>query len=603
LDIKATGKPTGDGTSRGWLWLVLVGLLFCFPLFVGLGRTDLQGDEAIYSFGADVMVADGDWLTPKSCPSADLAFLEKPPLKFWIVAAPIRLGLLPDNEFGLRFWDALFGGIAFLYLFTIGRRLGGPMCGLAAVLFLFVYRPLLFEHGLRSNNMEAALVLAYCGGIAHFLMWRASTVQARARLHAGAVTLYFVLGFMTKFVAVLFLPAIFAAALLLRQADRAWLARRWRTWLFAASLAGVLIAPWFIYQHFHSGAALWEAILGSAVYTRLTSYLDPSHVQPWHFYITTLWTELVASQTEVWAVVGITLVLWRTIRTDWVEGTTVLLWLVLPVTIMSLGTSKLYHYAYPFLPPLALAGGYLVAESVKVVASALAWLIAQADLRQPQAARNVLALAWVRGALMVIGVASALLVVAIIVLDSIKLAPWGHVLLRASSPDRVLPVVVLALIALRRVGPWVTIVAALIVATLLPAHAYRNELAQLTVEHHPLRSLRDCIQRVDAGRAEATPRSPVYVEGGNVSHAVAFYLRTLGRWSRVEPSDGEVYTSLYLQPRPVLLTPSRFHALENVWAGKNRLADVPALPVIDGVMLLPGPFEACAVDYEHIRQR
>ena len=36
-------------------------------------------------------------------------FLEKPPLKFWIVAAPIRAGLLPHDEFGLRFWDAVFG--------------------------------------------------------------------------------------------------------------------------------------------------------------------------------------------------------------------------------------------------------------------------------------------------------------------------------------------------------------------------------------------------------------------------------------------------------------------------------------------------------------
>ena len=88
--------------TPGGLWLVLVVALFCLPLFIGLGRTDLQSDEAIYSFGADVMVADGDWLTPKSSPSADVAFLEKPPLKFWIVAAPIALGLLPHNEFGIE---------------------------------------------------------------------------------------------------------------------------------------------------------------------------------------------------------------------------------------------------------------------------------------------------------------------------------------------------------------------------------------------------------------------------------------------------------------------------------------------------------------------
>ena len=94
--------------SRPWLALVLV--LFCLPLFIGLRSLDLETDEAIYSFAVDRILEIGDWLQPKSSPSETAVFLEKPPLKFWIVAAPIRAGLLPHDEFGLRFWDALFGG-------------------------------------------------------------------------------------------------------------------------------------------------------------------------------------------------------------------------------------------------------------------------------------------------------------------------------------------------------------------------------------------------------------------------------------------------------------------------------------------------------------
>ncbi len=221
VDVPPARRNHGSVRSPlDWLSLAVVGLLFCLPLFVGLGRTDLEADEAIYSFAVDVMVASGDWLTPKSCPREDVPFLEKPPLKFWIVAAPIRLGLLPDNEFGLRFWDAVFGGAAFLYLYAMGRRLGGPVAGIAAVLMLFVHRPLVFEHGLRSNNMEAALVLAYCGGMYHVSKWRTSEDDCRGRGHAFALTLYFVLGFMTKFVAVLFLPLVVAVAMLARRDDR-----------------------------------------------------------------------------------------------------------------------------------------------------------------------------------------------------------------------------------------------------------------------------------------------------------------------------------------------------------------------------------------------
>ena len=147
------------------IWLALILLLCCFPLFIGLGKNDLRGDEAGHSFSVARILETGDWLVPKSSPNEDWAFVEKPPLKFWIVAAPIRLGLLPLNDFSLRFWDALFGGCAFLYVFAIGSLMAGPICGGVAVLVCFTFSPLLFEHGLRTNDMEAAVLLSYCGGI------------------------------------------------------------------------------------------------------------------------------------------------------------------------------------------------------------------------------------------------------------------------------------------------------------------------------------------------------------------------------------------------------------------------------------------------------
>src|SRR5437868_12024202 len=104
------------------LWLALVVTLFCLPLFVGLGRRDLENDEAIYSYGVDRILETGDWLQPRLSPD-DHPFLEKPPLKFWIVAAPIAAGVLPHDEYGLRFWDTVLGGLAFVYVFLLGSRL------------------------------------------------------------------------------------------------------------------------------------------------------------------------------------------------------------------------------------------------------------------------------------------------------------------------------------------------------------------------------------------------------------------------------------------------------------------------------------------------
>ena len=268
--------------SGGRLWLALVLALFCLPLFVGLGRADVQDDEAIYSFGVDRLLESGDWLAPKSSPHENAAFLEKPPLKFWIVGLPIRLGLLPHSEFGIRFWDALFGGLGFVYVFLLGVRLAGPVAGTVAVMLLFVHVPLVFEHGLRTNNMEAALFLCYCGGIYHYLRWAdpeadplAPAPGGRLQVHAGAVGLYFVLGFMTKFVAALFLPLTIGLVTLTAPAVRARLARDRRLWSAVAGLVVALCAPWFVYAQWRFGSDLWTIILAEHVYTRFTTYLEP----------------------------------------------------------------------------------------------------------------------------------------------------------------------------------------------------------------------------------------------------------------------------------------------------------------------------------------
>ena len=98
------------------LGLVVVASFFGLQLFRGLALQDLSNDEAIYSYAVDSILESGGWLAPESSPQTAQAgdpagrtepFLEKPPLKFWIVALPITLGFLPLDEFGLRFWDAL----------------------------------------------------------------------------------------------------------------------------------------------------------------------------------------------------------------------------------------------------------------------------------------------------------------------------------------------------------------------------------------------------------------------------------------------------------------------------------------------------------------
>lgn len=351
-----------------WPWMALVALL-SVPLFLGLDRQDLDNDEAIYSFSVEAMVQSGDWLTPRGIYDQTSPFLEKPPLKIWMVALPIHWGLLPANEFGMRIWDAVMSSLALLYVFAIGRRLAGPVCGVTAVVLLMAHHPLIFQHGLRTNNMEAAVFLSYAAGVYHFLAWRTSAPDARG--HLVAIALAFVLGFMTKFVAALFLPAILAVAFLLKAEERQRVRLYWRGFALAGLIAAALIAPWFVYQYIAHRSELSETMFGVHVLRRLTVYLDPSHVKPWSFYFTEMWRHLVSNGSAAVTAIGAAALVLNTVRRRWLEGVVIILWFVIPLAVISAGTSKLYHYAYPFLPPVALAGGYAIALLVRLARQGL----------------------------------------------------------------------------------------------------------------------------------------------------------------------------------------------------------------------------------------
>src|SRR5262249_47421136 len=149
----------------------------------------------------DRVLETGDWLTPRAIPT-DEPFLEKPPLKFWLVAGAMRFGILPWDDFGMRAFDVLFCGLAFVYIYGLARRLAGALAGVVAVFLMFSFDPLILEHGVRGNNMDAAVFLAYCGGMYHFIRWATEDSPSTRRRQVLAWAAYFVLGFMTKFVAI-----------------------------------------------------------------------------------------------------------------------------------------------------------------------------------------------------------------------------------------------------------------------------------------------------------------------------------------------------------------------------------------------------------------
>lgn len=586
-----------EGLNR--LALVLVLTVFCLPLFFGLGRTDLENDEAIYSYAVQSILETGDWLSPRSSPNEAVVFFEKPPLKFWLVAAPIAAGLLPNNEFGLRFLDPVLGSLAFVYVFLLGRRLAGPVCGVTAVLVLFAHGALLFDHGLRSNNMEAALLLSYCGAVHHYLRW-ASAASPRARGgHIAAIAAFFFLGFMTKFVAALFVPIVLGLPALLVGEHRRTLKRDWLVWAAALAVVVVLVVPWFVYQHLKQGPLLWQVMFEDHVYERFTAYADARHVQPWHFYFSRFSRELDASESLLVAGFGLAVLVASTIRRLRPDAVVILIWGFVPPILMSLGTSKLYHYFYPYLPPFALAAGYGVAW----VAAHLAPLIrAVRDFARRDAGPLTMRRRIMLG-LMGLSLALAL---ATAIFGPLRVTVAG-VLLRNSSVLR--PLLFAVLFGLLAGRLPLSVSWALVIAVLLampsPLTASATSLRRTVVERQQFRRLRDCLVNVDALRRQAgeTVRglyAPVSAEA--FLHPYFFYLRHAGGWHYAPAVEDHVMRSALFElggERPVLLDSSRYSAYLNRAPVRG---DPPAgISVNSAVIVLPGPYAECRAVWEQAR--
>ena len=583
--------------SRPWLVVVLVA--FCLPLVVGLGKPDLETDEAIYSFAVDRILEIGDWLAPKSSPSETDVFLEKPPLKFWLVAAPIKAGLLPHNEFGLRIIDVIAGGAAFVYTFAIGTLLAGPVCGVVAVLLLFIHDPLVFAHGLRTNNMEASLILSYAAGVFHFLRWSAVDDVRRRRRHAMWAALFFVLGFMTKFVAALFLPFTLGLAALAFPRVRRRLVEDWRAWLWIAALVFLLCAPWFIYSQIRFGSQLWETILGEHVLRRMTGFLDPTHVHPWNWYIQSMWQEFVNERMQWLIAAGLLVLFVQTVRRRWFEGAVVLMWAVVPMAIISAGTSKLYHYAYPFIPPVTLAAGYLVGLVVLLAPVLLRKVLEWAEDRLvavwPSLTQRTRRPAFRTIASGLTLVAASIAIIAMAT-GSFRI-DLGAVAFKSSGVIR--PVLLILLLALMtgtgaRVG---RLVIALLVFSAMPMAAYRGQLQRLPEGKHPMRTAAECVQRIQA-ESGATPGILLDMPEG-VWHPLYYYFRRVQPVTMASvPLDPSIDRYLHdpASPRPVLIDDKVWHeyvAQHRDAAGDPALSP-PMVSFLNSVLLLPGPYATCS---------
>ena len=347
------------------LWATVLLLLgtCAFLLFFQLDEVPFFGDETLYVRVAARALHTGQWAPLLGDRTA---FVWKPPIVVWGNGA--GMALLGENELGARLGVGLAALLLCALLAWYGLRIGNRWTMVLAPLTLVSAPGLLLEHGLRSANPEAWLLLAVTASFVFFL----ETGAKSARVRLGGLALLSCFSSWTKG---LVGPLVVGGALFLvelavpreTEAEPATLRRRLARAIVtagAATLPGLLFyLAWLLFSLGSVGDVLY--FLGIDLARRSGAGLDPLHLQPPSIYIRAAIENF--GYFALLAPLALAVRLLRSRRDPGVAAThdrrihsTLLLWIVVTFVLFAIPSSRLVWYVFPAYPALALATALLL---------------------------------------------------------------------------------------------------------------------------------------------------------------------------------------------------------------------------------------------------
>lgn len=353
---------------------MLIGLTV---LFVGLGNSRLwDQDEGYFASAAAEMYSRGEVVVPTY--NGEL-FSHKPPMMYW--GMMIGFKLFGVNEFGARFFSAVFGLATVFVVYGIGRRLFDARTAFFSAIALST--SIFFTVVSRAATPDSYLTFFVSLSI---LVWirdirldseslslpRWSTwvatylVMALAVLTKGPIGLLFpatVIG--------LFLMSISPPIQSTNVAD--WKGRLQQIWkrfgpvsffrtlwimrpFTAIAVLLVVAGPWYAVVGWQTDGKFLQEFFGVHHFGRFAQSMD-NHNGSFFFYLTACLVGLYP-----WSGFAIPVALqcgheWRKATNSWLGLTLALCWAGVYLMIFSLASTKLANYVLPAYPALALMIG------------------------------------------------------------------------------------------------------------------------------------------------------------------------------------------------------------------------------------------------------
>ena len=316
------------------LTLILLGAALLLP---GLGRLTIERTQELrVALVARDMAEGGSWLVPRFQRQPRL---RKPPLMYWLAAAPCVAAGRTDSPTLVRLPSVAAGLALLLLVHTLGRRALGHGAGFAAAGVLALSFGFVRHARLGETDMLLSLCVAAAIAAGLVALRRGGwTWWALCGTAAG-------LGFLTKGPAALVLPPLILGI----HAITTPRARRTGPGVVLAAACFAAIAlPWYIFLW--NNAAAREAVASEA--RALVHTAHPGTVLDPPLYLAKLllpWSLLLP-----WA-------LWSAWRERRHHGVRLALtWLTAVLAVLMALPSKQEHYALLALPPAALLVGHLL---------------------------------------------------------------------------------------------------------------------------------------------------------------------------------------------------------------------------------------------------
>lgn len=359
-----------------WLGVLLLAAVVAFAC---QGSRHLwEPDEGRYTAVASLMLATGDWMTPRL--DEERPHYTKPPVTYWLVAA--SLGAFGNNEWSARLPNAFAFVATALLVLGIARRLLPDHAPFAAAVWVTMAGP-----ALAANIITPDTLLALFETLALYGFVAASACEPGRPLDRGRLRLMwlgFALAFATKGP-----PGLLPLAAIL-----AWMVRqgRWRELPSVLAPLGLAVfvvvgLGWYV-AVVARDPGLLGYFLQTEVVERVASDDFRRNSGDWAWF--SVYGPVLLVGLMPWLAVWVATRVSRVAAPDvvatrpWTGSVASLLhwWILLPLVVLCLARSRMPLYVLPLFVPLALwlAGGIASSRVAWARAPVFTWIAAAAVL-------------------------------------------------------------------------------------------------------------------------------------------------------------------------------------------------------------------------------